>query len=63
MKKEENNNTEATDSEREREERQSSDTLKVNIPYETHTYKLMIKSLELVNSSAMPSQFNDNVLK
>ena len=51
--KDENNNTKATNGEREREENLSSDTLKPNIPHEAHTYRLMVKSLELVNSLAM----------
>jgi len=63
LKKDENNNTGAAIVEREGEENQSSDTLKANIPHDTHTYRVMVKSLELVNSPAMPWQHNDNVLK
>jgi len=48
---------------REREENWSSDTLEANIFNETHTYKLMVKSLDLLNSFAMPWKHNDNVLK
>jgi len=36
LKKEENNNTKVTNAEREREENQSSDTLKANTLHETH---------------------------
>ena len=39
---------------KEREENQSNDALKASVLCETHTYKLMVKSLELVNSSTMP---------
>ena len=61
MKKEENNNTGETNAERERKKNRSSDTLKDNIPHETHTSGLMDKSLELVNSTSIPWKHNDSL--
>ena len=63
LKKEENNSNGLSNEKSEREEKQSSDTPKVNISHVTHTYKLMVKSLELVNSPVMPKKHNDNALK
>lgn len=59
LEKEENNNTRATNAEREREERTR---LVIPILHETHTYRLVVNSLELVNLVAMTWQHNDNVL-
>ncbi len=63
FKKDENNNTVATNAEREREKNWSSDTLEANILHEMHTYRQMVMSLYLVNSLAMPWKHNDIVLK